>query len=229
MTGVSAAGACEEAPAASDATPPHLKDAAVAVRDLAAFVHRRGDIHYRYNGSATAVEGIGAQRRAQPEREGYRREVPVTATVADHGIALSIRGRIDGVDDNAGVIEEYKTTRSEVSRLHAHVGHLHMAQLRLYAALMNQGEEARDAWRLRLIYLHPDPGNDTATHFEETVSSDALTGFLADTVGEYTAWLEKTAARGRAAQRVSQPAAVPVRRVPGRPTAPRPRRVPGVS
>ena len=184
---------------ASPANAPsaHPVSATVAVRDLAAFVHRQGDIHYRYTGSATALEGIGAQRRAQPEREGYRREVPVAASVTDNGVTLSIRGRIDGIDDGAGVIEEYKTTRSEVAALHDHIGHLHMAQLKLYAALVNggSGEAAppRDAWRLRLIYLHPD--NDAATEFEETHSRDALADFLAGTVADYTAWLAKTAAR----------------------------------
>ena len=127
--------------------PPHplhppYKVATVAVRDLAAFVHRRGDIHHRYTGSATAAEGIGAQRRAQPQREGYRRELPVAATVVRNGVALSIRGRIDGIDEAARVIEEYKTTRSEVAGLHAHIGHLHLAQLKLYAALLNAMDEA---------------------------------------------------------------------------------------
>ncbi len=183
---------------ASPANAPsaHLVVAAVAVRDLAAFVHRRGDIHYRYTGSATAQEGIGAQRRAQPEREGYRREVRVAASVTENGVALSIRGRLDGIDDGAGVIEEYKATRSEVAALHAHSGHLHMAQLKLYAALINDGcgEAApRDAWRLRLVYLHPD--NDAAMRFEEVHSRDALADFFADTVADYTAWLAKTAIR----------------------------------
>ena len=187
---------------AATASPPNAPSAqplsaTVAVRDLAAFVHRRGDIHYRYTGSATAVEGIGAQRRAQPERDGYRREVPVATSVTDNGVTLCIRGRIDGIDDAAGVMEEYKTTRSEVAALHAHIGHLHMAQLKLYAALVNDGDGAaaapRDAWRLRLIYLHPD--NDDATQLDETHSRDALADFLADTVADYTAWLAKTAAR----------------------------------
>ncbi len=186
---------------AVDARPPDQSPSAatVAVRDLAAFVHRRGDIHYRYTGSATATEGIGAQRRAQPQREGYRREVPVAATVTRNGVTLRIRGRIDGIDDGARLIEEYKTTRSEVAGLHAHIGHLHMAQLKLYAALANGMEEEapanREAWRLRLIYLHPDPDNDAATHFEETHQHDALAEFLADTVAAYTAWLAATAAR----------------------------------
>ena len=182
-------------PANAASTQP--LSATVAVRDLAAFVHRRGDIHYRYTGSATALEGIGAQRRAQPERESYRREVPVAASVTDNGVTLSIRGRIDGIDEAAGVIEEYKTTRSEVAGLHAHIGHLHMAQLKLYAALVNggSGEAAvpRDAWQLRLIYLHPD--DDAATQFEESQPRDALADFLADTVADYTAWLARTAAR----------------------------------
>lgn len=181
----------------ANAPSTHPLSATVSVRDLAAFVHRRGDIHYRYTGSTTALEGIGAQRRAQPEREGYRREVPVAASVTVNGVALSIRGRIDGIDDGDGVIEEYKTTRSEVTALHAHIGHLHMAQLKLYAALVNGGTgkaaPPREAWRLRLIYLHPD--NDAATRFEETHSRDALADFLADTVADYTAWLAKTAAR----------------------------------
>ena len=191
-----------------DATPAsaekpgqaRLTTATVAVRELAAFVHRRGDIHYRYTGSATAAEGIGAQRRAQTQREGYRREVPVEATFEANGARLCIRGRIDGIDDGASLIEEYKTTRSEVECLHSHIGHLHMAQLKLYAALMNamqnDAEDAsavRDAWRLRLVYLHPDDG--TATRFERTHRREGLAEFLADTVAAYTAWLGRTAAR----------------------------------
>ena len=186
-------------PAASEATAPDaapLIIATVAVRDLAAFVHRRGDIHYRYTASATAREGISAQRRAQPEREGYRREVPVEATATRNGVELRIRGRIDGIDDGAGLIEEYKTTRSEVPALHGHIGHLHMAQLKLYAGLVNATEAppaSRDAWRLRLIYLHPDDG--AATPFEAVHGRDELAEFLVHTIATYTAWLARTAAR----------------------------------
>ena len=190
----------DTAPESTDQPNPPLPTATVAVRDLAAFVHRRGDIHYRYTGSATAVEGIGAQRRAQPSRDGYRREAPVEATFEKNGIRLRIRGRIDGIDEDAGLIEEYKTTRSEVAGLHAHIGHLHLAQLKLYAALVdtmeNTAEAAsagRDAWRLRLVYLHPDDG--TATHFEHTHERRGLAKFLAETVAAYTAWLARTTAR----------------------------------
>ena len=163
----------------------------VAVRELAAFVHRRGDLHYRYDRATTAVEGIGAQRRAQRGRpEGYRREAPVEATLHGHGVALTVRGRIDGIDADAGVIEEFKTTRSDIGRLHAHLGHLHMAQLNLYAALVG-GERA--TWRLRLVYLRPD--RDASREVEETATREALAEFLAATVHAYTAWLSGCRAR----------------------------------
>ena len=159
--------------------------ATVAVRELAAFVHRRGDLHYRYDRATTAVEGIGAQRRAQRGRpDSYRREVAVEATLERHGVALTVRGRIDGFDPEAGLIEEFKTTRSDVERLHAHLGHLHLAQLRLYAGLV---DEERPSWRLRLTYLRPD--GESSRQVEETVTREDAADYLARTVEAYASWL----------------------------------------
>ncbi|MDE0350341.1 MAG: hypothetical protein OXM56_11625, partial [Gammaproteobacteria bacterium] len=159
--------------------------ATVAVRELAAFVHRRGDLHYRYDRATTAVEGIGAQRRAQRGRpDSYRREVGVESLLVRHGVAVTVRGRIDGFDAEAGLIEEFKTTRSDVERLHAHLGHLHLAQLRLYAGLV---EEERPSWRLRLTYLHPD--GESSWHVEETVTREDAADYLSRTVEAYGAWL----------------------------------------
>ncbi|MYE82921.1 MAG: ATP-dependent DNA helicase [Gammaproteobacteria bacterium] len=157
----------------------------VAVRELAAFVHRRGDLHYRYDRATTAVEGIGAQRRAQRGRpDSHRREVAVEATLERHGVALTVRGRIDGFDPEAGLIEEFKTTRSDVDRLHAHLGHLHLAQLRLYAGLV---DEERPSWRLRLTYLRPD--GESSRQVEETVTREDAADYLARTVDAYASWL----------------------------------------
>ena len=166
-------------------TAPEPVAATVAVRELAAFVHRRGDLHYRYDRATTAVEGIGAQRRAQRGRpDSYRREAPVEAILARHGVAVTVRGRIDGFDPEAGLIEEFKTTRSDIERLHAHLGHLHMAQLRLYAGLVG-GERA--SWRLRLTYLRPDDGSPWQV--EETVTRQDAADYLARTVDGYAFWL----------------------------------------
>lgn len=170
------------------AVPAHAREpvaATVAVRELAAFVHRRGDLHYRYDRAATAVEGIGAQRRAQRGRpDSYRREAAVETVLERRGVALTVRGRIDGFDPEAGLIEEFKTTRSDVERLHAHLGHLHLAQLRLYAGLV---EEERPSWRLRLTYLRPD--GESSWQVEETVTREDAADYLARTVEAYASWL----------------------------------------
>ena len=53
----------------------------IAVRTLAEFVHRRGDLYPPVPGRVTAEEGIEAQRLAQrhPGSTTYRRELPVEA------------------------------------------------------------------------------------------------------------------------------------------------------
>ena len=174
-----------------DAARREALPATVGVRGLAAAVHRRGDLHYRYDRATTSVEGIGAQRRAQRgQPDSYRREAPVEATLHANGIALTVRGRIDGLDADAGLVEEFKTTRSNVEHLHAHLGHLHMAQLRLYAALL---DSERDTWRLRLTYLRPD--DDSSWDVEETWTRAALAEYLDATVEAYTEWLSRMAQR----------------------------------
>ena len=168
--------------------------ATIGVRELAANVHRRGDIHYRYEGVATAAEGIAAQRRAQRGRpESYLREVPVAATVQEHGIALTVRGRIDGLDRAAGVIEEFKTTRADIDGLHGHIGALHWAQLKLYGALAGMESDAPPNWRLKLTYLSPD---DPAQRcLEEQAEAGDLAQWLRDAAAAYASQLARHARR----------------------------------
>ena len=48
----------------------------VSVTELAHFIHRRGDIHFRYDRNVEPAEGIRAQKALQGSRpEGYLREV----------------------------------------------------------------------------------------------------------------------------------------------------------
>lgn len=160
---------------------------AVAVTELAAFVHRRGDLHYRYRSATLAAEGIARQQAWQRGRAaGYRREVRVAAA---HG-GLAVSGRVDGWDASAGVVEEVKTTRADAAALHRHAGHEHLAQLRLYAALLALAGEAPAslaALRLRLVYLHPE--QPTETVFEEAWPAADLVAYFEVTCGCYLAWL----------------------------------------
>lgn len=163
------------------------------MKELAAFVHRRGDLHYRYQSATLAAEGIARQKAWQQGRAaGYRREVRVAARHGD----LAVSGRVDGWDADAGVVEEVKTTRADAAALHRHVGHEHLAQVRLYAALLAQAGEVPAGLaklRLRLVYLHPEQPAETV--FEEAWPAEDLIAYLEATCGCYLAWLGGVRAR----------------------------------
>ncbi|MYD98540.1 MAG: ATP-dependent DNA helicase [Gammaproteobacteria bacterium] len=173
----------------------------IGVKELAEFVHRKGDLHYRYQSSTLAEEGIARQKDYQESRGGsYQREVRVSATFGD----LEISGRIDGWDPEARLVEEVKTTRVDPKELHAHAGDANLAQLRLYGAMLVLADESLDGLRLRLVYLHPTrPGETT---FEETAHRDELIGYFETTCAIFAAWI--TTVRERLAERDRQLAAL---------------------
>nr|MCS5567281.1 hypothetical protein [Pseudomonadales bacterium] len=109
----------------------------VAVRELAEHVHRRGDIHHRFDQPTTSTEGIEAQLRYQSgcvkANVNYRTEQSVTEAFHQEDLQLTISGRIDGVvfhpggagNDLCALVEEIKTTRIEFAQLPAHTRELH--------------------------------------------------------------------------------------------------------
>lgn len=181
----------------------------VSVKALAEFVHRRGHIHYRYQSATLAQEGISRQAAWQKAKaEGYQRERRVTACFGELGQPgqlgqlgqLEVRGRIDGFDANAGVVEEVKTTRADAAALHAHMGDVHLAQVRLYGAMLALEQDAIAALELRVVYLHPE--TPTETTFAEQWRRDDLIAYFDATCGVYAAHL--TAVRTRLATRAGR-------------------------
>jgi DNA excision repair protein ERCC-2 len=169
------------------AAPQARGELALSVRGLAEMVWRRGDIHARYDVNTRPEEGIAVQRRLQTDRSaGYCREVVVSHRwqTAEHSFLLS--GRVDGCDLDADVplIEEFKTTRIDPKELHACAGSVHLAQVKLYAAMLCE-EHPAPFWDVRVIYAHPDT---LATHVvAEHLSRDALQEFRDETCRALTA------------------------------------------
>ena len=162
----------------------------LGVKELAQFVHRHGDIHYRYEYSALAQEGIARQQEYQRDRpESYQCEVGVKATFG----ALVVSGRIDGWDPAAALVEEIKTTRADARELHARIGSVNTAQLKLYGAMLVLADPTLGPLRLRLVYLHPD--KPTETVFEEHLSRRELVDFFETTCAAYAQWMEWTDSR----------------------------------
>ena len=162
----------------------------LGVKDLAQFVHRHGDIHYRYEFSALAQEGIARQQDYQRDRPpSYQSEVSVKASFG----TLMVKGRIDGWDPAAALVEEIKTTRADARELHARIGSVNTAQLKLYGAMLALADSTLGPLRLRLVYLHPDKPTETA--FEERLSRRELLDFFETTCRAYVLWITWTDAR----------------------------------
>ena len=78
----------------------------VAVRELAEFCHRSGDIDFRFTPSPTGSEGVaGHQQVTRGRGAGYQAEYPLEGVFECGGCRLQLRGRADGYDASAGVLE----------------------------------------------------------------------------------------------------------------------------
>jgi DNA excision repair protein ERCC-2 len=126
----------------------------ITVRELAEFVHRRGDLGSTFRRSNRALEGIKGHKRIQQSRgSDYRPELPVECSFVKGEVGLRVIGRVDGfVDGLTPLVEEIKTVEPGWSR---EADPLHWAQLRIYAGILAL-ERAWPHASLQLTYLELD-------------------------------------------------------------------------
>src|ERR1700754_3325309 len=107
----------------------------ISVRELAEFVHRRGDLGGAFRRSNRALEGIkGHQRIQQARGSDYRPEVTVERSFVKGEVTLRVIGRVDGlVDGLSPLVEEIKTVEPGWS---LQADPVHWAQLRIYAGIL---------------------------------------------------------------------------------------------
>ncbi len=169
---------------------------AISVRDLAAFCHRAGDIDHRFTPSPTAEQGMAGHRRVYRRRpESYRPEYAVAAVFGLAGVDLCIRGRADGYDPERGLVEEIKTCRVPADSIPEAVTRLHLAQGRIYAALIAAREEC-EALTVRLTWFNIDTGEEHAV--EQRYDRRELDEFLAATLERFDRWLARLVALRKA-------------------------------
>ncbi|MEP4486117.1 MAG: ATP-dependent DNA helicase [Halioglobus sp.] len=164
-----------------------MPDFTVSVRDLVVFCHRRGDIDQRYSASPTGVQGIeGHQRVYQRRPASYQSEYGVELITEVAGVTLHVRGRADGFDASEQLVEEIKTCRVNPAVIPDTVVREHLAQGRLYAALIADALSL-DALTVRLTWLQLD--EDREYPLEQHYTADELRLFLDDTLANYGHWL----------------------------------------
>ncbi|WP_162845982.1 ATP-dependent DNA helicase [Seongchinamella sediminis] len=167
----------------------------LSVRDLVAFCHRSGDIDHRYTPSPTGEQGMeGHQRIYRRRPESYLREYPVRYRHQQGDIELQLRGRADGFDPASALVEEIKTCRVDPGNIPPPVSRLHLAQARIYAALIAE-ERSLDEVAVQLTWLNID--TDEEVPLRQSCSRAELRAFLTDTLAAFADWLALLARRRR--------------------------------
>ncbi|MBL6815138.1 MAG: DEAD/DEAH box helicase [Pseudomonadales bacterium] len=171
----------------------------LAVRDLASFVFRHGDLYPSGEGrSVEAWEGTAAHAAMQKARiaadSHYAKEVSLKVPVRLVDEDWQLQGRIDGLtqnDSGVQVVEEYKTSRRSQPTLRA----ADEAQAWLYAGMLCQRDLDISRVCARVIYLTPQ-GNVSRV-FEHTLTRSHALLFLAFVLNCYNAFLQRIAARAK--------------------------------
>ena len=166
----------------------------VSVRELAEFVHFSGDIRHRIEEPTTALEGVRAQRRYQKRssstQSDYQKEVRLSEVFLDYGAELAVSGRADGIcEDSLDVcplVEEIKTTRTDPVEFFCYRGGVHLAQVRIYAAMFLL-DRADPSCLLRVTYLNPDTYD--VYHNDVVEAADDLRKSFEETCRHYLEWL----------------------------------------
>ena len=157
----------------------------VAVRALAAFTAKRGNLDLRFTPAPTAEQGQGAhQLIAQRRGQNFQTEVALTGQYA----GLRVNGRADGFDHQAGRLEEIKSHRVHVDRIPANHIQLAWVQAKLYAALLCDTHELTEI-DVQLTYVHVVSLEET--HFVETHSAESLQQYFSAQCEAFLEWAEQ--------------------------------------
>ncbi|MGE7955601.1 ATP-dependent DNA helicase [Pseudomonas sp. NPDC089530] len=144
----------------------------IAVRALCEFTAKAGDLDLRFTPSPTALEGIQGHRTVAARRNAnYQSEVALEGRFG----ALTVKGRADGYDPDANLLEEVKTYRGDLERMPANHRQLHWAQARIYGWLLCQQLQLRSI-RLALVYF--DILSEAETSLVEEHDAQALEQFF---------------------------------------------------
>jgi DNA excision repair protein ERCC-2 len=155
---------------------------------MVTFLHRGGDLTSEFKSNKRAKEGTEAHAFLQGQYgEDDRTEVVVETLVEQNGYSLHISGRMDGLRriDGATVIEEIKSTTTDLALIEIDTRPEHLAQAKLYAYLYCQAEGIRSIG-VRLVYITV---KDYETKvFTKRYNFTQLKRFFDETVESYLVW-----------------------------------------
>jgi Rad3-related DNA helicase len=168
----------------------------VSVRALCEFTAKEGDLDRRFTPSPTGQEGVEGHATIAARRgSNYEKEITLEGDFEE----LHIRGRADGYDPSANLLEEFKTYRGSLERMPQNHRALHWAQLRIYGALLCR-KRALQELQLALVYF--DITTEQETVFQEQHTAAGLEEYFLAQCQRFIGWARQETAH-RAARNAS--------------------------
>ena len=136
----------------------------VAVRALCEFTAKHGDLDLRFTPTPSAQEGMAGHAIVASRRgPDYEPEVTLEGSYQE----LRVRGRADGYDPTANVLEEVKTFRGDLHAMADNRRALHWAQAKIYGHLLCRARSLPQI-TLSLVYFDVASLNETplSEHFQ---------------------------------------------------------------
>ncbi|NLK96219.1 MAG: ATP-dependent DNA helicase [Clostridiales bacterium] len=161
------------------------KEFKISIRNLVELIMRKGSIDNRYVSPIKAQEGVkGHQKIQNSYGEEYTKEVMLRHTFDFEDIYITIEGRADGIikEEDKIVIDEIKTTTTELLMIDENYNPLHFAQAKCYGFIYAFDNQL-DNIDIQLTYYNLDTLNSRI--IRKNFSFEELNSFITNLVLEY--------------------------------------------
>ena len=167
-----------------------MKNIKITAKDIVKFIYSGGDLTSEFQSNKRALEGIEAHSYLQNKyHEDDKKEVHVETLFEYGNYSFYITGRMDGLlkENNSLIIEEIKSTKTDLELLEIDTRPEHLMQAKMYAYIYASNNELKSI-NVRLTYIAVE-GYATKS-FNKRYNFSQLKKFFTNTVKEYAKWLE---------------------------------------
>ena len=167
-----------------------MKNIKITAKEIVEFLYSGGDLSSEFQSNKRALEGSEAHRHLQSKyNEEDRKEVSVETLFERGDYSFYITGRMDGLlkEGNKLIVEEIKSTKTDLSNMGIDSRPEHLMQGKMYAYLYALKENLNSI-NVRLTYIYVDDYKTKS--FNKRYNMSQLTKFFEKTVDKYINWLE---------------------------------------
>ena len=167
-----------------------MKNIRISAKDIVKFIYSGGDLTSEFQSNKRALEGIEAHSYLQNKyHSDDQKEVFVETNFLYEDYSFHITGRMDGLlkENNKLIIEEIKSTKTDLDLLEIDTRPEHLMQAKMYAYIYITNNNLKSI-NVRLTYITVE-GYETKS-FNKRYNLSQLHKFFIKTIESYTKWLE---------------------------------------